>query len=102
MTIPSTPPREVGVISTLIWPAVAVLTAAAAVVLALQLRRTHRALAAAEATQRLTDAAWHRDMTAHTRRTAATRAVLTDADTILDRALAAHTHHPHDQEGGTP
>lgn len=91
--------------------AVAVLTAAAAVIYARRtrrsIRRLQRALANEQSTARLTGAAHARDMAAFRRRLAAASAAqphpgsdlaVTAAEQIVDAALAHHTR----QEGGTP
>lgn len=89
----------------------AVLTALAATTLTVRRhRRLTRALAAERAARRLTDATHHRDLLAlttrlHTLSARPDRAVLADADQILDTALAAHhTQHPTNPptEGGNP
>jgi hypothetical protein len=58
-----------------------------------RLHRVRRALIAERASRRLTDGMRHRDMEAFQLRLEAalgTRAVLTEADRILDSALTAH------------
>ena len=64
--------------------------------------RKRRALVAERAARRLTDGMQARDMEAFTVRLNAlvgARAVLTEADLILDTALAVH--HPYYPEGGS-
>ena len=66
-----------------------------------RLHRVRRALIAERASRRLTDGMRHRDMEAFQLRLEAalgTRAVLTEADRILDSALASHLDRP---EGGS-
>lgn len=92
-------------------PARAVSVALALTVLAFAAAAAHRhralrrALTSEQTARRITDAAWHRDIQAFEARLHglfaaqhSTAGVLTEADQVLDTALAHHRNNP--QEGG--
>lgn len=92
------PPRPIHIATTLA-------TAGTALAIWMRWHRLRRALLQERAARRLTDAAWHRDVTAFDRRLTeligqqhTTSSVLAEADQVLDTALA--THHQNPQEGG--